>query len=333
MKKQIIYQFIAIIFLLIGCQNQEEIEIPEEKNPPFQAQLVNWSVMNKSGWKNMSFPVWFNPYFIDSLSVEHIEIEFTNFNYTDSIMNVSDTMPYRKVFIDFKSKGEVKKVVRKEMNAGVKIAEYIFSYKTPLDAMGYSPPAVSSNVKYREKSIISLFSTFQELQQYQRMVLIETDSTHISYLDKSSLEEVHHYFILDSAYWNVSFIDQEYTPQGKNIFYYGSPIDYTSSFTLINLVEKSLKEERVFYPTGAFRSQSFYENEFITKRYFDYDSLGLCLGFVDSLITTSGDFLHLEKGIIEYKNDLPKSLSFFNEEDSLMITPVKRMKLNYVYRP
>ena len=332
MKKHITYLLIALLFLFVACQNERKNKASKEVIPPFHSQLVNWSVMNKSGWKNMSFPVWFSPAFIDSLDIVRIELEFTTFNFTDSTINVSDTLPYRKVIIDFTPKGEVKKVVMKEMNAGIKIAEYIFSYKSPLDAMGYSPPAVSSNVKYREKGILSLFNTFQELQQYQRMVLLESDSSFLSYLDKSSTEETHHYFILDSAYWNVSFIDQEYTPQGKNIFYYGSPKDYISSFSLINLVEKSMKEERAFYPTRALKSQSFYANEFVTKRYFHYDPIGMCIGFNDSLLTTSDDFLHLEKGIIKYKENLPRAISFYNEEDSLMTTPIKRVQLNYILK-
>jgi|SRR5690554_220585 len=329
MIKYITYSLITLLLLFAACQNKKKSKAIAEEIPPYYPQLVNWSVMNKTGWTNMSFPIWFSPAFIDSLDIEYIEMDFTTFNFTDSSMSVSDTLPYRKVYIDFRPNGEVKKVVMKEMSAGIKIAEFIFSYKSSLDAFGHSPPAISSNVKYREKSIISLFNTFQELQQYKRMVLIESDSTFLSYLDKSSLEETHHYFILDSNYWNVSFIDKEYTPEGKNVFYYGSPKDFTSSFSLINLVEKSMKEERSFYPTKTLKSQSFYTNEFVTKRCFNYDSQGLCLGFNDSLITTSNVFLHLEKGVIKYVNDLPKSLSYYNEEDSLMAKPVKRVQLNY----
>jgi hypothetical protein len=332
MRKHITYPFIALLFLFASCQNKEKTKVVGNSIPALQPQLVNWSVFNKSGWKNMSFPVWFSADLIDSLGIEGIEMEFTTFNFTDSILSVSDTLPYRKVFIDFKTNGEVQKVVIKEMNAGVKIAEYIFSYKMALDAVGYSPPAVSSNVKYREKSMLALFNTFQELQQYQRMILVEEDSSLISYLDKSSSEEAHHYFILDSSNWNVSFIDQNYNPEGKNVFYYGAPNHYVSSFSLINLVEKSMKEERVYYPTNSLKSQSFYSHEFVTKRFFVYDSLGFCTGFKDSLVTTSNDFLHLEKGVINYGDNLPKTLSFYNEEDSLMLSPVKRVKLNYLMK-
>ncbi|HLW29945.1 MAG TPA: hypothetical protein VKX29_03745 [Brumimicrobium sp.] len=332
MIKHITYNIIVLLFLFSACQNKDAEEVIVTENPPHLKQLVNWSTMNKRGWSNMSFPIWFSRDHIDSLDIERIELDFTNFNFTDSSLSVSDTLPYRKIFIDFRSNGEVKKVVIHEMSAGIKIAEFIFSYKAPLDSFGYSSPAISSNVKYRTKSMLSLFSTFQELQQYKRLVLIDSDTNFLSYLDKSSLEETHHYFILDSAYWNVSFIDKEYTPEGKNVFYYGSPSEYISSFALVNLVEKTMKEERSFYPTKILKSQSFYANEFITKRFYTYDSIGKCIGFNDSLVTTSNDFLHLEKGVIEYKNNYPKSLHYYNEEDTLMISPIKRIKLNYQFK-
>src|SRR5690554_7312132 len=71
----------------------------------------------------------------------------------------------------------------KEMSSGVEIGEFIFSYQAHMDSFGYSAPAVSSNVKYRKSSMLSLFNTFQELQQYQRLVLVESDSSFLNYLE------------------------------------------------------------------------------------------------------------------------------------------------------
>src|SRR5690554_7605805 len=79
--------------------------------------------MNRSGWKNMSFPVWFSPKLIDSLGIDRVVLEFTNFNFTDTSLTVSDTLPYQKILIDFRPKGEVQKVVMKEMSSGVEIGE------------------------------------------------------------------------------------------------------------------------------------------------------------------------------------------------------------------
>lgn len=331
MKKHIIYHLMALLFIAGACQNEEKTQITEVQTPPMKEQLVNWSAMNRSGWKNMSFPVWFSPKLIDSLGIDHVVLEFTNFNFTDTSLTVSDTLPYQKILIDFRPKGEVQKVVMKEMSSGVEIGEFIFSYQAHMDSFGYSAPAVSSNVKYRKSSMLSLFNTFQELQQYQRLVLVESDSSFLNYLDKSSKEEVHHYFILDSSYWNVSFIDQSYTPKGKNIFYYGSPKDYISSFALVNLVEKSMNEEKTYYPTKVLKSQSFYMNDFVTERHYTYDSTGRFTGFLDSLKTSAKDFLHLEIAEVIYHNDLPNSLLFFNEEDTLKSTPIKRIQFHYEY--
>src|SRR5699024_5813122 len=102
-------------------------------------------------------------------------------------------------------------------------------------------------------------------------------------------------------------------------------------FTLENLVEKTKKEERYFYSTGVLKSQYFHNDGFITRRYYEYDSLGLCIGFLDSLITKGGEFLHLEKGKIKYKEQVPQSLGIYNNEDSLMIDPIRRIQFSYTY--
>jgi len=332
MMKPIVYFYFTFLLLFTACQHKEEVIIVEEKTPSYFPQLVNWSVMNKNGWQNMSFPNWFFPEMIDSLQIERIEIDFTNFKFTDTIITVSDTLPYQKVGIDFKKNGNVREVVVKEMIAGIEIAEFTFNYKADLDTFGYSPPTVSSTTKYRKKNMFSLLNTVKEFQHYQRLVLVASDSNTLDYLDKSSIEEVLHHFILDTNNWNVSFLDKRYAPEGKNIFYYGTPQDYIASFSLMNLVEKSMQEERKYYDFRTLKSQYFYTNEFVTKRNFNYDSIGFCIGMSDSLTTLSNEFLHLEKGVVTYKGNFPQSLHFYNEEDTLMEHPTKRIKFTYKQR-
>jgi len=196
--------------------------------------------------------------------------------------------------------------------------------------LGYSTPAVSSNVKYREKSMISFLNTLQELQQYQRLVLEESTESLLTFVDKSSKNEIYHYFILDTANWNVSYIDHQFHPNGKHIFYFGSPKNYTSSFSVVNLVEKSRKQKRIYYPSKVLKSQHFYTKDFITKRWFDYDSSGVLIGINDSLVSASDEFLHSEIAIIKYKeNQLPKEINFYNVEDTLKSTPIKRINFKY----
>ncbi|RYM34068.1 hypothetical protein ERX46_08895 [Brumimicrobium glaciale] len=329
MKFRIKYLLIFSIALLYSC-GQEEVKKEEILiEPPLTSQLINWSVMNADGWKNMSFPTWFSKELIDSNDIKTILIGFTNFNFTDSIVNITDTMPYRTLEINFDQKGSVKKVVMAEFIDGIQLAQHIFSYKSGTDSLGYSTPAVSSNVKYREKSMISLLNTLQELQQYQRLVLEESDEKLLKYVDKSSKKEIYHYFILDTANWNVSYIDHNFNPEGKHLFYYGSPTDYLSSFSLVNLVEKSLKQSRIYYPSKALKSQSFHTKDFTTKRCFDYDSTGVLMSIKDSLVSASDEFLHSDLGIIKYKNFLPSELNFFNADDTLRKVPVKRVSFKY----
>lgn len=330
MKKGIIY-ILLFVLILSACKTKEP-EIEVEKIPTNTSQLVNWSVMNEKGWENMSFPIWFSVGQVDSLNIEKIGLEFTSYTYTDTNLQITDTLPYQLIDIKFKENGTVNEVTIKEFSTGIEIAKNSFNYKVSPDRYGYSSPNASSDIKYGGKNILSFVNSLQELQQYQRLVLEEKDSLILKYLDKSSNSKIYHYFILDSNNWNVSFIDQNFKAQGKNIFYFGSPRHFVASFSLSNLVEKTKKEERNFYSTGTLKNQSFYNEDFITKRYYKYDSLGLCIGFLDSLITTGDEFLHLEKGVIKYNHNLPKSVGVYNEEDTLMIDPIKLVQFSYTHK-
>lgn len=330
MKFRLVYLLLLSFTFLFSCSEQEEVKVVENIEPPFKKQLVNWSVLNSQGWKNMSFPNWFSKELIDSNDIESVFIGFTNFNFTDSIINITDTMPHRTVEINFKKDGSVEKIELSDFINGIQLAQHIFSYQSTTDSLGYSAPAISSNLKYREKSMISLFTTLQELQQYHRLVLEKADSDLISYLDKSSKREVTHYFILDSTNWNVSYIDYHFKSQGKNIFYYGSPTQYNSSFTVKNLVEKSMLQTRVYSPSNVLKSQHFHNKDFITKRSYSYDNEGLMVEMTDSLVTSGGEFLHSEVAVIQYKETLPKTIRFFSAEDTLRNVPIKRISFEYI---
>lgn len=332
MKICLIVMLIFSVASLSSCTEEKVVEKVDYFEPPFTSQLINWSAMNNSGWKNMSFPSWFSKALIDSNNIKQIKIGFTNFNFTDSIVSFTDTMPHKIVDIIFDDKGSVKKVTMSEFIDGIQLAQHIFSYNVSADSLGYSTPAVSSNVKYREKGVLSLLNTMQELQQYQRLVLQASENKLLTYVDKSIKNEVYHYFILDSTNWNVSYIDHEFKSDGKNIFYYGSPTNYTSSFTLRNLVEKSMKQKRFYYPSKVLKSQHFYTKDFITKRWYNYNENGLLTGVNDSLVTAGNEFLHNELGVVKYDNNLAKEINFYSAEDTLKKVPVKRVSFTYTIK-
>ncbi|RFC55916.1 hypothetical protein [Brumimicrobium aurantiacum] len=322
--------FTFILCCLIAFYSCEEEAVEVEKTipePPNVPQLINWSAMNSQGWKNMSFPNWFSKTLIDSNKIERVSIEFTNLNMTDSLFHITDTMPNRLIDVDFDTKGNVKKVFITEFIDGVKLTEHIFSYKNEIDSIGYSAPAVSSNVKYRKKSMISFLNTIQELQQYERLVVEENkDTSVLKFIDMSSNDKIEHYFLLDSSFWNVSYIDHHFEAKGENLFYYGAPQTYTSSFKLENLVEKTMKQSKNYYNNGALKNQSFYDNDFITKRSFFYDSVGIVKQFTDSLTSGENYFLHSENGFVSYNKNLPMEINYHPAEDSLLNSPIKKVK-------
>ncbi|PKR82046.1 hypothetical protein CW751_01535 [Brumimicrobium salinarum] len=331
MKIRVLYTILLCSLIIVSCKSDVQTNVKQTPIPPLQNQLVNWSVMNDKGWNDMSFPIWFSKSLIDSLGISQIEMKHISFNFTDSLMSYTDTVPHTSFQFSFKKNGQIKKLVIAEMVDGIEIANYFFSYNKDLDSLGYSAPAISSNIKYRKKGVVALLSTFQELEQFQRKVFLEKDSSHISYIDKNSSDNIHHYYITDSDYWNVSFIDNTYAPEGKNVFYFGTPKKYTSAFTLENLVEKTTLEKRSYYSNDVLKKQIFYAGQFMTQRHFHYDTIGQCVSFYDSLKTNTNEFLHLEKGKISYHNNLPKYVAYYNEEDTLNTTPIKQIAFKYTY--
>lgn len=329
MKIRFTFCFLIFLAFINSCTEEETILPKKEETPPFSPQLVNWAAMNSEAWKNMSFPVWFSKALLDSNHIEEIEIKFTNYNFTDTISNITDTFPSKRIQLKFDQKGNPKKVNIFEYLDGIQLTEHIFSYPSPIDSLGYSPSAVSSNVKYREKSMFSFLNTVKELQQYKRLIFKDFKDSVLHYLDESSKNETHHYFLLDSSNWNVSYLDLHFEPDGKNIFYYGSPKNYISSFTLKDLVNKSKRQERFYYPNKVLKAQYFHTFDFVTKRVFNYNSKGVPMSFKDSLITQMGDFLHKEVGDIKYKKEKPSRVVFYNAEDTLKKTPLRDIKFIY----
>src|SRR5690554_2991252 len=110
MKTHYIYLVGILTILISSCISEVKTPKPAPKTPPLRPQLVNWSEMNSSGWRNMSFPTWFSPALIDSNSIKNIKVSFTNFNFTDSIVNITDTLPHKTIEINFSKNGQIKEL-------------------------------------------------------------------------------------------------------------------------------------------------------------------------------------------------------------------------------
>jgi hypothetical protein len=327
------YSGYIIVFILFfqgfSCTNKEEVD--ETKKPAIvvKEQLINWRVFNKKGFNNMSFPVWFSPALIDSNNIESLTLSYSNFNFTDSSLNVADTLPNRKMEIQFDRKGYVSNVKLDEFLTGIHLGYHSFTYPHSTDSLGYCAPVISSQMNFGKKGVFSMFSTIKELQQFNRLVQVSRDSSVITYEDKNNQDIKHHYFIIDSSKWDVSFIDNRYDPVGKDIFYYGDPAHYKAAFKLQNLVEKTKLEKVFINSIGLLKQQNFYKNDFVTKRYYEYSQNGYCVGYSDSLMTDSYDFIHTEQAVVHYLNNIPNKIEFYNAEDTLKMHPIRRIKISY----
>lgn len=326
--------FIYLLFifaLLSSCQNEKENNWKNLDSPPSKNQLVKWEKINKFEWKNLSFPLWFDAELISLKEIKKIELDFITYNFTDTQSFYVDTLPYRKRIMIFKKNGEVEKVINTEYNAAIKISETTFTYPIDVNEIGYSLPIVSNKINFGKNKLRSQLNTMEELQQFQRLLLVENHEDYYRFIDENDIRKKSHYFIVDSSKWNVTYIDQKFRPQGIDIYYYGTPTRYTSAFSLTNMVEKSMRIDQEKYANGVIKSQSFYEKDFITHRSFDFDVEGNCTGFTDSLSTIDNVFIHLEKGVVHYQNGLPNHLLVYNEEDDSLISPIKKITFSYFF--
>lgn len=321
--------FLLCLISLVACKERTDEEVITTVPPISENTLVNWSFMNDSGWKNLSFPLWFNSEEIDSLDISTIEMSFSSFQTTDTIIVSTDTLPYQVLQFNFAKNGNLKEMIWKEFDTGINIEENRISYTKEPDDFGYSLPNITTTSSYRKDNQIAWVDLLQDLQQYKRLELVESDSSFLKYIDRNDVHKEEHYFILNKAYWNVTYIDQNIQSTNKKLFYYGSPINYISAFSVENLVEKTKHEGKTYFENKVLKNQSFYTQDFITKRSYDYDSTGLCVGFNDSLTTNDQQFIHLTNAVINYNELKPKEIVFYNEEDDLQEHPIRHIRFKY----
>ncbi|MBW7868340.1 MAG: hypothetical protein H3C31_08475 [Brumimicrobium sp.] len=332
MQKWTIIVLGIYIISSLGCQENHKKKKIKEITPPVTEQLIDWGSFNENNLNNISFPIWFSPTLVDSLKIQDIEVSFSNFNQTDTLLSVVDTLPYQKIKFAFDKSGFIEKISISELNMGKVIATHHFLYHKKVDEDGYSIPEVNSKIEYKNKkrNPVSYLSTLEDLQQYRRLVLENRDSTYIAYLDGN--RDIYHYFITDSSKWNVTFIDKVLQPEADDIIYFGCPKNFISSFSIQNLVERVMFLEQSYYSNDLIKSQRFYTDGFYTKKDFNYNEDGLITGFTDSLYANDNTFIHAEQADIIYNQLLPKSLSYYSEDDGSSKRLIKVLHFNYSSR-
>lgn len=301
------------IFILLSCRTQKKPHIIKQYSPPKHHQLVQWTHFNTIAWNNRSFPNWFASDLIDSFQINTIQLEFINCLSSDSMTKTTTVFPYKSMTFFFNEKGTIKKIKENHFNNGIRIVEQTFSYPNAIDSFGYTTPTMTSVQTYNDKKEISFLTTLQSLASYNRLELKEKTNNYL-YFEGSQLSRTDHVFILDSLNWNVTYIDNHFSPTENKIFYYGSPLHFATSFYLKNLVEKTPIIQQKRYPNGVLKKQIFFNADFKTIRTFSFDSLGICTGFSDSLMTNANEFLKVKIGTIEYQNNYPITLSIYENQ-------------------
>jgi len=333
-----INSFIVMAFSLLlgaGCNEESAPKVTKKRIPAAKEQIIRWSHFNTRGFYNVSFPRWFNAQLIKENNIKHIQLTKKTAQPDGDKTIFLDTFPDHQWDFYFKKTGVAKKVTFKEYVQSQVIAEHSFSYSSSPDEYGYSAPNYNASYAFEknDNSIEQLINKFEEFQAFTRLELLEADSTRRVYKNTSAFREEKHVFIQDTSNWNVRHIDLTYQASGQHFFYYGSPLRFTSSFQLENLVEKTNREVRTYHSTGVIDEQRFYANGFYRKRVYDYDSLGNCIGYSDKLITTAETPIFSEHTEIVYDESLPQSIITYAAEDTSLNTPRRQLNIKYFKFP
>jgi hypothetical protein len=187
--------------------------------------------------------------------------------------------------------------------------------------------------KENQNSIQGIFDQVEDLKVFDRLIFENMDSISITYKNALATLSEKHIYITDSSRWNVHFIDEHFKANGKYIYYYGQPFDYTESFKLDNLVDKTLKQLRSYYDNGLIKIQEQHDGGFYRSRNFIYKENGLCTMLEDSIFSDGNEFVNAERSIIEFQNrNLPKWIYIYAIDDTLREIQKRKYEFSYSYQ-
>lgn len=301
--------------------------------PADTTQLIRWHLLNDRALHNVSFPVWFDTKQVKDNHIDTLTITLYRFRERANERVQKDTFPDEVWQFRFHPEGWVKSLLLKEYNEGIHIADHTFDYAEGPDSMGYCAPTVSTRYLFKSKQspLQGILNQVEDLKVFNRLVFENNDSISTVYKNVLSHPSKKHVYIKDSAHWNVTFIDQYFKADGKNYYYYGPPNDFTECFKLDNLVEKEFLQVNRYHPNGVLRSQDLYKGGFYRRRVFGYQKNGKCSYFIDSVFSSSDQFVYREDVTISYniENVLPKDLVICASQDTAQLDPKKRYTFTY----
>jgi hypothetical protein len=328
MKHLFLYSFLVILFL--GCSEEQTTESKKTtKTPPVNKGILDWAFFTSEGLQNISFPNWINDSVVANKNIQKIHISIHELGFHED-STFQDTIPSTLYEVSF-SKGQLNTIYIKEYVEEIEIEEQWFRYRHEKDSFGYSLPDVTNNVIYEENDFLPIFSTLQNAQHYRRLKLHERDSSTIQYINTLNSDKEKHIFIIDSANWNVHFLDQSFEHPEKHRFYYGVPSKYLESYKIKNMVEKELLSSNKYFENDCVYQHSTFNNEFEYRRTFIYDTSGIVTDFIDSLVVEPEDFIERKVSKISYKEGLPLKISTYKDQDSLFRNPIKEIRFKYVF--
>jgi hypothetical protein len=331
MKKWFHISLVAI--LLYACSTHEEHGEAEEKIEFQSGNLLNPVFFTESNLFNISFPLWFDRSVIEANNIDSIYLESVVLNWVND-STYTEEVDYALVYA-FKPNGQLKKCAFTDYYELTKLFKVAFDYSRSLpDSIGYTLPRIekTSNLLIG-RNPTKMLRTVSDLQRFNRLELTRKDEQVIVFKNTTSLNQEQHVFILRPENQNILFVDKLETAP-EDVFYYGTPNNYTKAFCLTDLVKEDLVSETEFFEGEIYpRSRKTQRNGLITNTLFVYDNAGKWLGQEDSLKLNGGQFIKVTKSEFFYaKNGLPTGMTIKMGSSKEDLRIARAFKFNYAFR-
>ena len=309
MLKSLLLYFILVLGFL-SCDKTSPIS-NNNTQTSYKPAIIEPYLFNEYKLFNLSFPIWFNAQLIVESEIEKIVLENITINSDNdgTIENLNYDFHYT-----FNSKGVVKNIVYHEYYMNKEIFNVIFSYHQNIDSLGYSLPKYSTS--FKENHFLDKFNILEFDKQNNQL---------LQYVNRGASSNNTHYFILNKENQNTLFIDNLETDE-NDVFYFGTPINYSKAFELVDLVNEKKIEEVTFEKNKRVAMSIFNQLGLTLKRTHLYSNIGQWTGYVDSTFLDQ-NMVEVRHNIITYDScGLPVALSTFSNNQAQLI---KKIKFSY----
>jgi hypothetical protein len=315
-----------VIFFSCTENGKRKIFDLKKTNPP---SLIHNHLLFSDFSNEFSFPIWFNDSMIRTNKIKKI----TRNIYPKRLLNkaINDTlfqMPSETVIYEFGVEGNVEKVSHLFFFDDRKISQFEYVYPYLANNTGFASVRLDSMVVFKDKIPVSL-NTIRDLELFALYNFKKSDKGFSIFENRMTGDFL--FCLSDKKLWRPLEIDREFRPNPKDLILLGNPLKPEKIYQVKNKInEKNVQQFN--YKNGSIQVIRKDAYPFNTARYFTYDKIGYCTGYIDS---TFSEDTFLTRTLSNFENNIifspTKILNKKENSDGKMIL-INYQEFIYEYR-